>query len=721
MKKILGVALCISIAQLSATTKLSWLFDNGLRTEAKIPTPGQLSKIKIENKNVGIYFGGMLKDEFFVYGNANTLRSDYHDTNDFFRHKLNLDLLINQGKHLKKKPASEAFIRLSNYVLWQKESNYTPLTIKDITIPELDGLTIAKDIPVKTFIPLIYAEQAWFKLNLDTFTDFFKNKETFFQIGYFPYFVGRGVALGHHEDLAVDYLGWQGDGGFTRFSFMPPGILFHMALNKNLAWEVYYNLWKETNASLSDTMRRTQASHLDATHAERGNNKDRNTWITKLLFAKKYKNWATLSVEPYLVYVDAPEQTIEIEADANSKLFTLGTMIDCHTNNVAFNFEIAGQIGHQNMIAIDRNQMQLTRSPVNGTLGTQFTNLRMIADGKTSTVPSEQAQVPAGADDKYSDTIYKDTFQPDSDLTYITQFSSNKNIDQQGKELTRSSVVYDKTNLAILKGHSSTPKITLQNSTVFGNERFRKDYKLDYQGFMALADISYVFPNAPFSVAASAGFISGDKYPYNDQINSTYKGFIPMRSRYRGMGVQNFLIFDRLVIPRPLNISYKDLYAHNNLKDLGNLQFFGLGGTWYPYKDKKKLALSTDVMWLWEVAHLNKWDKNGTHPNPVIEAQLARLRNTVNGIPTKFSGWESSEKASRMLGTEIDFKALYKVLDHCTFTARFVVFFPGDLYKDLDGQPNEITQRIDMQNYLHYDSLGHNVAYSFFAGLNYKF
>ena len=74
-----------------------------------------------------------------------------------------------------------------------------------------------------------------------------------------------------------------------------------------------------------------------------------------------------------------------------------------------------------------------------------------------------------------------------------------------------------------------------------------------------------------------------------------------------------------------------------------------------------------------------------------------------------------------MIGTEFDLRAVYKILNHCDWNTKLVLFFPGRLYKDLDGQPNVLTRRIDSHGYLHYDSLGHQVAFAFVTGLDYRF
>jgi len=692
--------------------RLHW--DKHRPDEGDEPNRAKMSQLSlVSDKDITFNIGGRLKDELFFYGCVHTLRTDYHDQNDFIRHRLNLDMALTQGTKKYGAPASEACVRLCNYVFWQKESNYAPFVIDEITVPSLDNVTIAKDVHVRPLIPLIFVEQAWFKLNFDVFAKTFHDKPTYLKVGYFPYIVGRGVTLGFHDDLAVDYLGWAGEGGFTRYPFMPPGILFRTSLTEKLSWDVYYNLWRETNASLDDTLKPERWSRLDGTGPERGSGKDRSTWVTKFDYSTTCNNRGNLLLQPYLLFVNAPEQTVEVAADASSKLLTIGFMADWHSKNWNFNLECAGQTGHQHMHAIDRNEEQLTRGSNTGNAQTTFSHIIYASNDAIEANPAVQTQASVSRDNSYQPTVRSD-FRPDTDYLYLADAPQQRNSAAQGATFKLANGTF---------AHPAAPAgAFLQNTTTFGNNRFRKPYKLTYQGFMALADLSYEFEDHPFRLAAALGYISGDKYPYNDEVNSHYNGFIPMRSRYRGLAVQNFLIFDRLVIPRPLNISYRTLYAYNNRKDLSNLEYIGLGLTWFPFNnDRKRMSATTDLMFLWEATTLHKWDKNGTNSDPSIETQLVRLRNTVNGNPTLFSGWESPESARRMLGTELDIKTWYRLVDHCDFITRVSLFFPGQLYKDLDGQPNQMTQRVDHEGYLRYDSLGHTVAFAFVFGLDYKF
>jgi hypothetical protein len=688
--------------------------------EGDEPTVEKMAQIPIIKKNMSLYIGGRLKDDFFMYNRVYTLRQDFDDNNDFFRHRLNLDFLVNQGPNPTKKPQSQLCVRLSNYVFWGQEANFLPITVDAINLPALDNVTIAQNIQVKTLMPLVFVEQAWFKLNFDNFASAFKDKPTLLKIGYFPYILGRGVTMGFHEDLAVDYIGWAGQGGYYRYPFMPPGILFRTQLCNNLTWDVYFNQWRETNASISDTLAPTRQCRLFGQQPQRGTGKDRTTWTTRLDYKNKESEMGDVHLQPYLAWVHAPEQGIEFLADASSELVTLGTMLDLKYNRFSVNIELAGQVGHQRMHAIDRNVPQLTRSQ-DGSVKTSFSHVTVLSDISTTTNPALQSQAPIGEQNGVT-TNTTDPFDPTNDHAMVVLQQNNRSLDAQGAGLTLANGT---------KAQPSGIRSThLTNATVFGNARFRPAYSLAYQGFMALLDLSYEFEKYPFRLATSFGHISGDNYPYNEEVNQTYHGFIPLRSRYLGLEVRNFMIFDRLVIPRPLNISYRTLYAYNDLKDLSNLQFIGLGLTYYPIKNRKKWQIDAEATFFWEAAQLFTWDVNGQHPDPNIENQLKRLRNTPStydnptafvGQPTLFSGWESNKYASRMLGTEIDVKSYYQILDHCDFFVRFAFFVPGNLYKDLAGQPNLMTQYTDQFGYQRNKGLGSSTALAFNIGLNYKF
>ena len=65
--------------------------------EPNLETMSQLLTNSADGKDIMLFVGGKLKDEFFLFNRCFTLRDDYGDQNDFIRHKLQLDSTIVQG------------------------------------------------------------------------------------------------------------------------------------------------------------------------------------------------------------------------------------------------------------------------------------------------------------------------------------------------------------------------------------------------------------------------------------------------------------------------------------------------------------------------------------------------------------------------------------------------------------------------------------------------
>jgi hypothetical protein len=709
------------------------------------PNDKKISIVKLKAEDIQLTLGGELEEDYFFYQRIRTLSADFYDQNDFYQHKLQLDLNMTQGEKKHGKPTTEAGIRLTNYVIWQQNNFYTPFGrdnskegsrvenametgIENIRSMNPDTVLHTSGGRSKTLMPLIYVEDAWFKLNIDTFWHVFNKNPTFFKIGFFEYEAGRGISLGYHNDLAVEYLGWPGQSGFNHFPQMPPGFLFHSDILKDLALEIYFMKWRENDATLDDVTAPARSQRLGFERTERGTNKDRNSWVFKFQYAPKDQpnGLQDVYLEPYWVYTRAPDQIIEFDTDASSHLHTLGTMFEFKKNNFDVNVEIAGQAGHQDVFGIDRNVKMLTKDSQTGATTEVFSHI-VIPTPNCTRIPGNlgRQKVPVGSTTNFA---YKN-YIPQDDYSYIVNSPKNRNINMQGKAVDGISF------------QQANNTVSAYNSNMFGNARFRKPYKLNLNGFMALADIGYNFDKYPFRIAGSVGHISGDNYPYNEEVDKTYRGFIPLRSRYQGYDVQSTLIFDRLVIPRPLNICPRTMYAFNNLKDVSNLELLGVGGTYYPFKNRSRALLTANFLFFWEDALLYKWDKNGHHPDPAIEAQIAydRARLGFRGVyptyqassyygnppspapnPTN-KGWLSTDTASRFLGAEIDLKGELVLIKECRVKGKFCMFIPGQLYKDLDGQPNELTRYVDTQDLSHYESLGHKFAFAFNVELDYVF
>src|SRR5208282_3487999 len=113
----------------------------------------------------------------------------------------------------------------------------------------------------------------------------------------------------------IEHMGWRLDGDATNLEQPPAGVIFNIELFKNLTAELYYTKWEGLAISLIDTRALTRSQRLDGRRPERGSDKDTETWAFKFDYKLKDKTWDLL-LEPYIMYTRAPEQMIEVTADA---------------------------------------------------------------------------------------------------------------------------------------------------------------------------------------------------------------------------------------------------------------------------------------------------------------------------------------------------------------------------------------------------------------------
>lgn len=733
-------------------------------------------------KDLQMLIGGRVREEYFYAGRTQTLRSDFSDVINAWRHKASLMVGVRQGVRRHGKPATEALLKITNYSMWRNENRYTSIEEADLQVQSLDNAHIG-DHSHRQLVPLMFAEDAYFKINFDAFLRPFHKHPTYLQIGYFPYWIGRGVALGYYVDGGVPHMGWNLDGNAQNLEQSPVGVVLSGEIIENLSATFYYTKWQAATVFLGDTRAPSRIQRISPPRPERGSCKDTETWAFKFDYKRKEKNWDLL-LEPYIMYTRAPEQSIEVKADARSQLGTYGAMVELNWKRVHVNIEAAGQFGHQDVFGIDRNVVQLKRDKVTGNV--QEVNSHVLYGDVATTavglavaqglIPSNSAN-PAGAfaalpapvqaqltaaapfaiplnianNAPVQATELVGALAQKVQLLNVINLDANRSVDKNGEQLQTANLggvpvtirVSDKEvgllnpfNVVTLPAGGTiaqfidltTPQ-NVVNSNLVGNERFRKPFKLDYSGFMFMGDISYTFEKCPLKVALAGTYISGDAYPYNEQRSRKFKGFMTQRDyNYIGHEVRSLAVLFARVGPRPMNISYNKLYAYNHFQDMSNLAFIGGGLNWFPLKKRDKMSINTNVLGFWTPGRVNKWDVNATPNIDTGNAVLDTLQNGALKLASDklgFQGWETNHRASRYMGTELNLIAEYFVLENLRLYTLDAIFFPGQLYKDLKGQPNRNTRRLDVtpgrEGEAVYESLGSKVAYGLNLGLRYTF
>lgn len=657
------------------------------RVMAEKPTKKEKSGLA----DIEVKLGGRVRQDFFLWERPFMFGTDSDDVGWYFRSKVEVGVKAKQGKNTYGSPVAEAAIKLASYTFWQANNSYDRQTREVITLGALDGAATGDRHSHIDIVPRIYLEEAWYKINFGVLLDALKSHPISLMVGYFPYIVGRGLSLGVHEDLAHTHAGWQGEGGFTRFPSMPPGILVRGHLTDNVSWDLYYNKWRANNYDLERIYAPVYTNRIDWPSIYRGKDKDRDTFVVRADVKNVSDDGGKLAVQPYFIYTRAPELPIESDADSKARLGTVGCMSEWSKSGWNINVEVAGQYGTQELFAWDRNTIGLARDTATGNVQERYSHLRLANAGANADQISAGSRAPVTVG-----------------ISAAANLPINRVPARNGKELLNAA------GAPVVAPNGQT----VYNSNLWGSPRIRPNYKVNYGGLMGLADVVYNFEEKPLRAAFAAGYIGGDQYPYNTEQTSNleqdkkYNAFIAQRAFYAGKNVHSIMILEQLVVPRPTNIVNRLLYSESNYRDYSNLQFLGTSFVWNPLSKKEKMAIEPNIIGFWEVSQLKKWDMNGRHPDATIRGLLSQ-----NGV----KGWMSDQNASKFLGIEFNTILTYKILSNCSFYWKGWLFKPGQLYEDLKGQPSSFGRRKNPDGSSVILTQGTMPSWGFYTGIDYKF
>lgn len=669
---------------------------------------GYPSVISLDKPDLDLAISGRVREEFFYLDKVSSLRDNYNDTYHFWRNKVNLGLYLEHGKQEYGEPAVEAKVRLTAFNYWDNATKYTPI-IEEANYLEYKEFRKKslqlEDSPAHTgIVPLLYQEEAWLAMNFDVFWKKLAPMPTTLKVGYFPYMVGRGVSLGDYYDGGIEYMGWEPKGNAGNASQAPAGLLLDIEFSDKYNLELYYSKRSAVTTSPRQTRAPIKAIRLDVPFEakdplaiERGTQNDGSIFSAKLDIDYTLGK-SKFHLEPYIVYADTPEQTIEMTDDASSKLGTIGAMLEIKGKGdlpkYVFNMEGAVQFGEQELYAIDRNHQ---------------------------VVDIEEGQLL----DKWSHIWYKswNAAAPVSvtkDVEEVVYMRHNRGLEQQGAQIR------DKNGALI----SWTGPLEPYNADLpFGKlRRFRPGYKLKYRGKMLMADFGmYLFKKPLTKLSLAAGYFSGDDYPYNTEVDKNYNGFLPLRdSNYLGHSVNSFAMLYARKIPRPKNVAEHKAYAFNDDSTVTNLKYIGAGVMMHPFWHPKKMIIMANVLGFWEDKAPYMWDKTKTRDvagENAGDPYAPYYGGVYDGLQKKlgFVGAQTTKRASSFLGTEVNATIVWNVLESLQLVGIFAAYFPGQLYKDIEAQPNRNTRRFTSSGQALYEGLGSKAVIGGNLRMTYKF
>lgn len=612
------------------------------------------------------------KPETFVARNANLLNNrNRSDFIQFSRSTIDINFALDYGKKCYGYDVVDFFVTMRNKSTWGNPESIARTTISRIkTLESLDSghlHFITKQI--------FWIRELWLNFSINTALSLPFDADLYFMLGAFPFELGRGIALGSAYAVNPGVLGFFSDNSIDQYAF---GYKFNAEfLPDKLSMDLYGAILQNKGDTFNATGEKVFGQEYGRLlFPERGPGHVDFIIASRLKWFPVRTECASVSLEPYLLYNNNPEQSIEFLADASARLGTAGMSGEFVVNNFEWGFDTAFNFGVQHVRGWDRNTIDRENRAGTFTL----VNSRVVTQDPTIN--------PAAP---------KVLFDPNS----ATGKQIQNIIDNSAQDVSQNGL-----------------KIGQVGTQLLFNDlnRFRNPYDNKLKGWMAVADGACWFNNRTLRIASGFGVASGDEDPNKDlrnandsNVDGDFKGFIGLQEIYTGHRVQSvFLLGGAGRIPRPLSTPAQ---ASNVLVTLPtvvsgftNLVFVGASLLWSPKVESKPFNLRPNILIYWQQHASKKFD-----------------------LKTKMS---SQEFARNFLGTELNTFFDMDLLRKGNLKLFVVgsVFIPGSHYKDIRGTPlsreqQRILDRLDPTGFdvIPTPLLGNDTAYTLNFGLEYRF
>lgn len=611
-------------------------------------------------------FGGATKMEHYFQRNASYLNRNLPDENEYFKNTFDFSVDLSYGEKRFGHKAVEAYLDILHKGVWGKNglvADSEPSVPTAIRVDE----TILGDHTHQNGRPFIWIRDGWLRFSLNAVANSTSDCVHYLKLGWFPFDLGRGIALGSAFGLNRSALGV--------YSYpeekSAPGINLSGELVKNtVSYDLYWARFEERNKDLRSTteiLRKTYTPQPQ--YLWRGLGKDNDVLAARLKIKPFKTSYSEMEVEPYVMYNTAPDQKLDIRADSDTKLGAVGLAVEHSYKNFEWGGEVAGNFGKTTVFAIDKNVTEIYRD-ANGKLGERWTLVGQY-DPATGGVLAANSKVDRSA---AIDAVVK------NQLTY-----QNPNTP------------------------AAVPGYPYQ--IISSPDRFRKGYENKFGGWMGVVDAAYNFKEQNVKLAAGAGYASGDKDPDMTQESKTYKGFVGLNEIYSGKRVRSILVLDERKLQRPVIYTVdpttkkiNDAAADISFSDLA---FGGGSVSWTPHLLGKKCQFNPNGVLFWKAFQENK---------PIVD-------------PASGDATLTEAKASKFMGTELNLLTRVELLRDFNMFANFAVFVPGQFFKDFSGLQIEgkefekgvlvVDDAIPLDKTLY--RLASNPAFHVNVGLTYKF
>lgn len=654
-------------------------------------------------------FSGRFKPGDSFYGKNITYLNDneFFDQCFYMRHTLDLNLKYSYGftgqdGKIDKNPAAQMYFSMRNKPKWGS-LEIIPTTRSESKVLDHVGLEHQHFIPRHMF----WIREAWLEFNLNDISGIkFNDKKQTFKLGAFPFFLGRGIALGDAYAVGADYLGFYSDSLVDQYAF---GLKLSGEIVKNkLSYDIYGALLNNKSSSTGETNAKVLGQEYGKLNCP-----ERGFGVVNIVVAGRLnitaidnKEQGKLTFEPYAMVNTDKEQMVEFLGDTTSKLGTIGLACEYNGNRFEFGFDGAVNIGNQKVKGWDKNVIELQNR--NGRLCFANSHVYVGVQPCSDTAPSDLSPYKALNAGITEITNYA------VNGTVLTSNTINK-VGKDSKTLITNADRDCKLNgqlIGTVTGYSDTVEMpepvapALKDQFYNATDRFRDPYKNKYKGFMFVTDGAINFLNKDLKVAMTAGYASGDADPNFDRIDGDYRGFIGLQEAYSGVRVNSaFYMGGAGKLKRPidtLSTEEKPGEFAENVAGFTDLAFVGGGVKWVPKRIKKRFNLNPNILGYWQTWADRKFDFA-----------------TNKLLP---------ERASRFLGTEFNVFMEKNLIENLKVFVIASAFVPGTHYDDVKGKPinKDQQRRIDQLDRTGNDddcvpNVGTDTAYAFNIGLEYFF
>lgn len=633
--------------------------------------------LTIQKGDTSLTIGGSAKVEHFFKDNVEILNSKLPNQSEYFKNTLDLIFDFAYGEKKFGHKAVQAYLDLRHKGVWGLGANYAD---SDATNP-VDVKFLESSLGKHSHTngkPLIWIFKAWLQFSLNAAlgqTD--AKKLHFVKLGWFPFELGRGIALGSFYGLNREGLGLYS----YNEDKAAPGILITGEILKDvLSYDLYYSKFEERGKSLRYTLNTDKEQILGRkTTPWRGVAKDDEVFAARLKWkALKDSKVGSLELEPYIFYNEGSDQKVRILADTKMELGTIGLAAEHKYKNFEIGGEVAFNFGEEKIKPIDQNIVKTVLDDA-GHVRQVFSHITGLVD---------------------------DPDAADADKTWSRNFNTKKDasaiITPDSKKAAKVIVCSNEQELV------SKEDTTIASKFKSAKDRIQNGYKNKLRGWMAVIDAAYTFEDLGITVAAAYGYASGDKDPQVEACDKTYKGFIGLHELYVGKRVKSIFYDDRILFV-PSSLGPKSSGASQELA-FTNLHLFGLSATLKPDFCKRiKMEFNPNMLFYWKDVASKKYVLGTDSSGNVVD------------------GPSDCEDARKFVGTEINLMAKIEPIKDLTVFGNFAVFLPGGFYEDVKGvkmdkdyfEPLQQSVETDLQaqNY----RMGDDVAYHINIGVKYDF